>query len=88
MLFELYENEPLREALSQAGVRDWPLGAMKKAEDRLKQIGRARAGKLYEWLLETDLSLKGSHSHESRGRLALEMLFLRLARQGAAAARR
>ncbi|HUE74224.1 MAG TPA: DNA polymerase III subunit delta [Pirellulaceae bacterium] len=76
----------LREALSQAGFRDWPLGTIKKAEDRLKQMGRARAGKLYAWLLETDLSLKGSHSHESRGRLALEMLFLKLARKPAAAA--
>ncbi len=75
----------LREALSQAGFRDWPLGTIKKAEERLKQLGRARAAKLYAWLLETDLSLKGSHSHESRGRLALEMLFLKLARKPATA---
>ena len=75
----------LREALSQAGFRDWPVGTLKKAEDRLKQMGRARSGKLYAWLLETDLALKGSHSHESRGRTVLELLFLKLARRPAAA---
>lgn len=71
----------LRDALQQAGFRDWPVGTIKKAEDRLKQLGRVRAGKLYRWLLETDLALKGSHSHEARARLALELLFLKLARK-------
>jgi DNA polymerase-3 subunit delta len=80
---------PLKEALTQAGVRDWPLGTLKKAEERLMQLGRVRAGKLYQWLLETDLALKGSHSHEARGRIALEMLILKMARKSlqAAAAR-
>jgi DNA polymerase-3 subunit delta len=79
---------PLKEALSQAGFRDWPPGALKRAEERLIQLGRVRAGKLYRWLLETDLALKGSHSHESRGRLALEMLILKMAKQPAAKASR
>lgn len=78
---------PLREALLQAGFRDWPVGTVKRAEDRLIQLGRARAGMLYQWLLETDLALKGSHSHEARGRLMLEMLFFKMARQPAAASR-
>jgi DNA polymerase-3 subunit delta len=72
---------PLKEALQQAGFRDWPVGTIKKAEERLMQLGRARAGKLYQWLLETDLALKGSHSQDARARLMLEMLFFKMARK-------
>ena len=61
----------LRDALTQAGFRDWPPGAVAAGEKRLMQLGRHRAGKLYRWLLELDLSLKGSHSHEERGPLGL-----------------
>jgi len=75
------QRMPLKEALQQAGVRDWPLGTLKKAEERLMQLGRVRAGKLYQWLLETDLALKGSHSHDARGRIALEMLVLKMVRK-------
>ena len=82
------ERIQLREALSQAGFRDWPIGTLKKAEERLIQLGRARAGSLYQWLLETDLALKGSHSQEHRGRLMLEMLILKMAKRPAAAASR
>jgi DNA polymerase-3 subunit delta len=71
---------PLREALGQAGVRDWPLGALAGAEKRLMQLGRNRAGRLYRWLLELDLALKGSHSQEDRARWALEQLVLRMAK--------
>jgi DNA polymerase III subunit delta len=73
-------NPQFREVLLQAGFKDWPLGTLAKAEARLKQIGSARAGQLYRWLLELDLSLKGSHSHERRARWAVERLFLRLAK--------
>jgi DNA polymerase-3 subunit delta len=83
-IFEAAEREgqkmPLREALSQAGVRDWPLGTLAKAEERLKQLGRRRAGQLYRWLLELDLSLKGTHSQDERARWALEQLVLRMAK--------
>jgi hypothetical protein len=78
---------PLKEALVQAGVKDWPPGTIAKAEDRLKQLGRHRAGKLYRWLLELDLSLKGSHSQADRARWALEQLVLRMAKPRPAAAR-
>jgi DNA polymerase-3 subunit delta len=71
---------PLREALVQAGVRDWPLGALAAAETRLMQLGRHRAGNLYRWLLELDLSLKGTHSQDDRARWALEQLVLRMAK--------
>jgi len=71
---------PLREALTQAGFRDWPVGSIAAAEKRLQQLGRHRAGNLYRWLLELDLSLKGSHSPDDRARWELEQLLLRLAK--------
>jgi DNA polymerase III subunit delta len=70
----------LRDALQQAGFKDWPAGTLKSAEERLKQLGRERAGKFYRWLLDIDLALKGSHSQEDRARFALEHLFLRMAK--------
>jgi DNA polymerase-3 subunit delta len=69
---------PLREALTQAGFRDWPIGSVAAAEKRLMQLGRHRAGKLYRWLLEIDTSLKGSHSQDDRARWALEQLILQM----------
>ena len=72
---------PLREALAQAGFRDWPIGSLAAAEKRLIQLGRKRGGKLYRWLLELDLALKGSHSQDDRARWALEQLVLRMAKQ-------
>jgi DNA polymerase-3 subunit delta len=74
---------PLREALTQAGFRDWPIGSLAAAEKRLQQLGRQRAGQLYRWLLELDLALKGSHSQEDRARWALEELVLRMAKRSA-----
>jgi len=71
----------LREVLLQAGFRTWPQGALERAEKQLKQIGRHRAGRLYQWLLEADLALKGSHSAPERARFVLERLFARLAKQ-------
>ena len=47
-------------------MRDWPLGALAAAEQRLKQLGRRRAAQFYRWLLELDLSLKGTHSPDDR----------------------
>jgi DNA polymerase-3 subunit delta len=75
---------PLRDALTQAGFRDWPIGSVAAAEKRLMQLGRHRAGKLYSWLLQLDTSLKGSHSQDDRGRWALEQLILRMAKAPAA----
>ena len=77
------ERLSLRDALAQVGVRDWPVGALAKNEERLKQLGRRRAGNLYRWLLELDLSLKGTHSHEDRARWALEQLILRMSKPAA-----
>ncbi len=68
-------------ALAQAGFRTKPPFLLKQAEEQLRQIGRSRAHHLYQWLLETDLALKGTHASAHRGRIALEKLILRLARQ-------
>ena len=69
----------LRDSLLAAGFNDWPQGTLAAVEGRLKQLGRDRAGKLYRWLLDIDLSLKGTHSQADRARFALEHLFLKMA---------
>lgn len=71
---------PLREALIQAGIPHWNKKGLERAELQLKQLSRGRAGRIYQWLLETDLALKGSHSNPHRARFALEQLFLRMAK--------
>jgi DNA polymerase-3 subunit delta len=82
---ELYDrgqregNRPrLSECLAPAGFRPWG-GELAAAENRLKRLGPHRARKILRWLLEADLALKGSHSHESRGQFVLEQLIARLA---------
>jgi DNA polymerase-3 subunit delta len=69
----------LRHALEQVGVKTWQ-GAMDKAEANLRQLGAHRAAKLYRWLLEADLALKGASSSGDRARLVLEQLFVRMSR--------
>jgi DNA polymerase-3 subunit delta len=71
----------LREALTQSGFRDWPIGSVAEAEKRLIQLGRHRAARIYRWLLELDLALKGSHSQDDRARWALEQLVLQMAKK-------
>ncbi len=82
-IFQGYERRgkkvQLSQALTEAGFKDWPPGSMRKGEERLKRMGRERGGKLLQWVLATDLSLKGTHSDERRSRFALEQLFLKLA---------
>lgn len=78
----------VRQSLEQAGFRKWPKEAMERAERQLRQLGRERAASMYRWLLETDLSLKGSHSSPRRARLALEKLLVRMAKQFSPAASR
>jgi DNA polymerase-3 subunit delta len=70
----------LRQALEQVGVKTWQ-GAMDKAEANLRQIGARRAAKLYRWLVEADVALKGSSSSSDRARLVLEQLFVRMSKQ-------
>ncbi len=68
----------LRQALEAAGVKSFVLS---KSEVQLKQLGRARAGKLYRWLLDADLALKGSSSLQPR--FVLEQLIARMSRAAA-----
>lgn len=76
---ELSGRRPsLRNALEQAGVMKFKLG---DAERQLKQIGRKRARLLDQWLLESDLALKGHNSTPARGRFELERLLVRLSHQ-------
>ena len=66
-------------AMQQAGF--WKRDQLQRNESQLKQLGRHRAGRLYHWLLETDLALKGTHSLPPRARMVLERLIVRLSRQ-------
>ncbi len=70
----------LRGALQEVGVKPWQ-GAMDRAVANLRQLGPRRAGKLYRWLLEADVALKGSSSAPDRARLVIEQFFARLSRQ-------
>jgi DNA polymerase-3 subunit delta len=70
----------LRQALEQVGVKTWQ-GAMDKAEGNLRQLGARRAAKLYRWLVEADVALKGSSSSGDRARLVIEQLFVRMSKQ-------
>jgi DNA polymerase-3 subunit delta len=67
---------PLGVALERAGFNRYDLP---KAEGRLRRIGRVRAKRLLNELVELELMLKGSHSNEYRARFALESMILRMA---------
>ncbi|MFM7843304.1 MAG: DNA polymerase III subunit delta [Planctomycetota bacterium] len=91
-IFQLAERRrkpiSLTEAITQAGIRDWPRGKVKQTEEHLKQLNRQRAGQLYRWLLQLDLSLKGSHSSPAKARLAIEEFMFKLSRSAVQVARR
>jgi DNA polymerase-3 subunit delta len=65
----------LRQALELAGVKSF---VAQKSEAQLRKLGRQRAGRIYRWLLEADLALKGSSSAPARARTVLEQLVVRL----------
>jgi DNA polymerase-3 subunit delta len=62
-------------ALQQAGI---PPFAQRGCEQQLRHLGVRRAERLYDWLLEADLGLKGSSQLPPR--TLLERLIVRLAR--------
>jgi DNA polymerase III subunit delta len=68
----------MRAALEQAGFKNFR-SELDRAEPRMRRLGRPRVEKLSAVLLEIDRALKGSHSREDRGRLALEKLIFWLA---------
>jgi len=65
---------PLIDALQQAGVKTFVL---RKVERQLRRLGRHRGARLYRWLLDADLDLKGNSALPPR--LILERLIVRLA---------
>ena len=67
-------------SLKAAGFNSWG-GELDKAQARIKQLGRHRAGLMLDWLLDADGKLKRSHSRPERGRLVLETLFIRMAKE-------
>jgi DNA polymerase-3 subunit delta len=72
------QGQPLTRALDRAGV---PPFAHRAGEQQLRHLGRRRADRLYDWLLETDLGLKGSSQLSPR--TLLERLVVQLARKTA-----
>ncbi len=78
-LIEIAEKQggklALGTALERAGFNKYDLA---KAETRLRRIGRARAKKLLNDLVDLELKLKGTHSNEYRARLAFETLIFSL----------
>jgi DNA polymerase-3 subunit delta len=69
------QGVPLPAALEQAGVREF---ARRSAEQQLRHLGRRRLDQLYDWLLQTDLGMKGSSPLSPR--TLLERLVVQLAR--------
>jgi hypothetical protein len=67
----------VRSVLETAGFRAFVVG---KAEAQFRQLGRQRAAKLYRWLLDADLALKGASSQKWRARQVLERLIARLSK--------
>jgi DNA polymerase-3 subunit delta len=63
-------------ALDRAGV---PPFAQKGCEQQLRHLGRRRANRLFDWLLEVDLGMKGSSQLPPR--TLLERLIVQLARK-------
>ncbi len=70
-----WQGATLPTALQEAGFNQW---AARSAEQQLRHLGRARLEKLFDWLLEVDLGLKGGSGLPPR--TLLERLVLRLAR--------
>jgi DNA polymerase-3 subunit delta len=69
------QGQTLSKALDRAGV---PPFAQRATEQQLRHLGRERANRLYDWLLEVDLGLKGASQLPPR--TLLERLIVRLAR--------
>jgi len=64
----------LRDALQQAGVKSFFLA---KSEQQLRRLTRQRGDRLYQWLLDADLDLKGASVLPAR--TILERLIVRIA---------
>jgi DNA polymerase-3 subunit delta len=69
------QSKSLPDALEQAGV---PPFGRRSAEQQIRHLGRRRLDMIFDWLLETDLGLKGSSQLPPR--TLLERLVVQLAR--------
>jgi DNA polymerase-3 subunit delta len=69
------QGVPLSEAFDRAGVPAWP-AARQSCEQQLRRLGRRRAARIFDWLLEVDLGLKGSSQLPPR--TLLERLIVRM----------
>lgn len=67
----------LAAAMAEAGI---PPFRLRSAEQLLRHLGRRRAEFLYDWLLETDLGLKGSSALPERTQLERLVVRLSMAR--------
>ena len=63
----------LRQALEAAGVKSFVLN---RSQDELRRLGRHRGARLYRWLLEADMDLKGNSAVPPR--LIIERLIVRI----------
>jgi DNA polymerase-3 subunit delta len=70
------QGQSIGRALDQVGI---PPFAQKGCEQQLRHLGRRRVNRLYDWLLEVDLGLKGSSQLPPR--TLLERLVVQLARK-------
>ena len=70
------QGRSVPDALKQVGV---PPFGLSSAEQQLRYLGRRRLDLIYDWLLETDLGLKGSSQLPPR--TLLERLVVQLARK-------
>jgi len=72
----LAQGKPLSTALAEAGAQAWKARAI---ETQMRHLGRRRLARLYEWLLEVDLGMKGGSQLPRE--LLLQRLVVRLARK-------
>jgi DNA polymerase III delta subunit len=69
------QGRPVTLAMEQAGVAPYQA---KGFEQQLRHLGRRRADRLYEWLLQVNAGLKGGSQLPAR--TLLERLVIQLAR--------
>lgn len=74
------QGSRLSDALRQVGFNDWQIP---QAETQMRRLGRRRLNHLIDWLVETDLGLKGSSPLPPA--MQLERLLLRLIATGTSA---
>ena len=74
------QGSSIQKALDEVGVPPFGRGA---AEKQMRRLGGSRVGRLYDWLLQTDLGLKGLSPLPPR--TLFERLVVELARSPAAA---